>query len=331
VIGPPPAARSGSGPPPCARLRSFADTVCATNPPRLFYEDFWREFPTDDGAAIRTMFRALFGGLGLRKPIVLRSVFAHHHHPDRGGGDRWNADDAVRVSFSGEANHLDVDAHDLNLIMAPDDPARNVVAYISFAGNAHEAELWPLLAGRRHTVEPRRKFCVAVVSNFKGAVRCRFMMRLNQRKKIDSCGRWMNNVDFFPPANDEHGPDAYLQFLRQYKFMVCFENARRSHYLTEKLAYAYAAGCVPIYWGAPEAGAWLNPRAFVCLRDESDAGMEALIDRILDLDRNDAAYARTFAESLLPDGIPELMRLETIRAKIASTLRRSRPDAFAPG
>jgi hypothetical protein len=33
----------------------------------------------------------------------------------------------------------------------------------------------------------------------------------------------------------------------------------------------------------------------------------------------------------LPDGIPELMRLETIRAKIASTLRRSRPDAFAPG
>jgi hypothetical protein len=35
--------------------------------------------------------------------------------------------------------------------------------------------------------------------------------------------------------------------------MVCFENTCQSLYLTEKLANAYAAGCVPIYWGAPEA------------------------------------------------------------------------------
>jgi hypothetical protein len=273
------------------------------------------------------MFRALFGGLGLCKPVLIRSVFSHHHP---GGGEAAGPDsgEAVRVAFSGEADHLDVDAHDLNLIMAPDDPGRNVVAYVNFAANAHEADLWPRLAGGR-TLHPGKKFCVAVVSNFKGDVRCRFMMRLNQRKKIDSCGAWMNNVGFFPPSNDQHGPDAYFRFLQQYKFMVCFENAKRSHYLTEKLANAYAAGCVPVYWGAAEAREWLNPRAFVCLEDESDVGMDALIDRILEIDRNDAAYAAMFAEPLLPAGIPDVMRLETIRAKIARTLRRSRPDAFA--
>ena len=141
----------------------------------------------------------------------------------------------------------------------------------------------------------------------------------------------MNNVGFFPPANDEHDPDAYFRFLQQYTFMVCFENAKRSQYLTEKLANAYAAGCVPIYWGAPEAGEWLNPRAFIRLQDESAAGMEALIDRILEIDRDDDAYAAMFAEPLLPAGIPALMRLETIRGKIERTLRRSRPDAFVAG
>jgi hypothetical protein len=329
VIGPPPEPRAGPGNPPCSRLRSFAEAVCATDSPRIVYRDFWRGFPTDDGAAIRTMFRALFGGLGLRKPVLIRSVFSHHHHHRQDGGAP-GVDEMIRVSFSGEAEHLHVDAHDLNLIMAPDDPATRVVAYVNFAANAHEADLWPRLAGGR-TLDRGKKFCVAVVSNFNGDVRSRFMMRLNQRKKIDSCGAWMNNVGFFPPGNDAQSPDAYFEFLRQYKFMVCFENAKRTHYLTEKLANAYAAGCVPVYWGAPEARQWLNPRAFVCLEDESDAGMDALIDRVLELDRDDAAYAALFAEPLLPDGIPELMRLETMRAKIAATLRRSRPDAFEIG
>jgi hypothetical protein len=150
------------------------------------------------------------------------------------------------------------------------------------------------------------------------------MIRLNQRAKIESCGRWMNNVGFLAPGGDDFFP-----FLRQYKFMVCFENAKQSHYMTEKLANAYAAGCVPVYWGAPEAHQWLNPHAFLRLEDESDAGMDALIDRMIALDRDDRAYAALFAEPLLLDGIPEVMRLETLRDKVARTLRRSRPDAFA--
>jgi hypothetical protein len=313
------------GPPPEA-LRLFAEAVCAQDPPRLSYIDFWRGFPAhDDGSSIRTMFRALFGGIGLRKPVVIRSVFPHHHPP--ADGAVWAGDRVVRVAFSGEAHHLDVGIHDLNLIMAPDDPATNVVAYVNLAANAHEAGLWPLLSAPR-PLRPGRKFCVAVISNVDGQVRARFIHRLNQRKPIDSCGRAMNNVGFLAPADERDFGDRYLPFLQRYKFMVCFENTKATHYLTEKLANAYAAGCVPVYWGAPEARAWFNPRAFLCLEDESDDGMDALIDRMLEIDRDDRAYRELFAQPLLPAGIPEVMRLETLRAKIASTLRRSRPDAF---
>jgi len=138
----------------------------------------------------------------------------------------------------------------------------------------------------------------------------------------------MNTTGFVAPRDGSAFGQRYYPFLQQYKFMVCFENQQRSHYLTEKLAHAYAAGCVPVYWGAPEASHWLNPKAFLSLADESDAAMDALIDRMCALDADDTAYAALFAEPLIAGEIPTLMRIEELRAKVAATLRRTRPDAF---
>jgi hypothetical protein len=312
--------------PPCPELRAFADRVCAGGIPLLRYLDFWKEFPEDDQASIRTMFRALFGGLGLKKPVAIWSVFPHHQRPPD-DEVALRGDGYVHVAFSGEPHVLDVTRHDLNLVMAPDAAETNVVAYIGFAALAHEFGLWPLLAGRG-PARPDRKFCVAVVSNHEGAARARFLQRLHGRRAIHSCGRWMNTTGFLAPRDVATFGDRYYPFLAQYKFMVCFENTQRSHYLTEKLANAYAAGCVPVYYGAPEALAWLNERAFLSLEEDSDDAADALIDRMLALDADDAAYAAVFREPLLADGVPDFMRLETIRNKVETVLRRRRPDAF---
>jgi alpha(1,3/1,4) fucosyltransferase len=138
----------------------------------------------------------------------------------------------------------------------------------------------------------------------------------------------MNTTGFIAPRDEHDFGDRYYPFLQQYKFMICFENCKQSHYLTEKLANAYAAGCVPVYWGAPEARQWFNPNAFLTLEDESEAAMDALIDRMLELDMDDEAYSEVFRQPLLVDEIPPLMRLESMRERVAETLRRSRPDAF---
>ena len=47
------------------------------------------------------------------------------------------------------------------------------------------------------------------------------------------------------------GYDEYIKILAQYKFMICFENKFRPHYLTEKLFNAFYAGVLPISWGDP--------------------------------------------------------------------------------
>jgi hypothetical protein len=90
-----------------------------------------------------------------------------------------------------------------------------------------------------------RKFCSFVVSNGNSKLRNDFFIRLSKYKRVDSAGRHYNNVGF--AASDK------IEFLRNYKFNICFENdAHRGyneHYTTEKLPQAMQANTIGIYSG----------------------------------------------------------------------------------
>jgi len=49
------------------------------------------------------------------------------------------------------------------------------------------------------------------------------------------------------------GDMSKLAFLRDHTYNLCFENQLADGYVTEKLLHAKLAGCVPLYWGPPEA------------------------------------------------------------------------------
>ena len=91
----------------------------------------------------------------------------------------------------------------------------------------------------------REKFCGIVVSNdgwgLMDMLRTDFFHILNSYKQVDSGGRWNNNIG--GPVTDK------IAWLKNYKFNICFENSSYPGYLTEKLFDAFAAGCIPIYWG----------------------------------------------------------------------------------
>jgi hypothetical protein len=58
--------------------------------------------------------------------------------------------------------------------------------------------------------------------------------------------------------------DSKLSVLSQFKFSVCYENARDiSGYITEKIFDSLAAGCIPIYWGAPNVLDYIPEACFV--------------------------------------------------------------------
>ena len=93
----------------------------------------------------------------------------------------------------------------------------------------------------------KSKFCCFVVSNTVGDLasrRSEVFARINAYQKVDSAGSVLNNTGYLAPR----GPD-FLDWIAQYKFMICLENSKTSGYITEKALQASLAGTVPIYDG----------------------------------------------------------------------------------
>lgn len=62
-----------------------------------------------------------------------------------------------------------------------------------------------------------------------------------------------------------------LETFKRYKFSICFENAHSiPGYITEKIFDSLAAGCVPVYWGAPNITNFVSVNCFIDYRNFQD-------------------------------------------------------------
>jgi len=85
--------------------------------------------------------------------------------------------------------------------------------------------------------------------------------------------------------------------LREYKFAICFENTSFPGYITEKLFDCFFAGCIPIYYGAPDIAEHVPANAFIDFRNFQN--YEQLEKYILTMSAEDAArYLQAAAEFL---------------------------------
>ena len=58
------------------------------------------------------------------------------------------------------------------------------------------------------------------------------------------------------------------EVLQKYKFSICYENAKDvPGYITEKIFDCFFAGCVPVYWGAPNVTDYIPSDTFIDRRE----------------------------------------------------------------
>ncbi|MFZ1037103.1 MAG: glycosyltransferase family 10 [Smithella sp.] len=127
----------------------------------------------------------------------------------------------------------------------------------------------------------KTKFCNMVVSNARRDKKCEeFFLKLSKYKKVDSGGRYLNNIG-------RHVPDK-LNFIKDYKFTMSFENASYPGYTTEKIIDPMFVRSIPIYWGNPKIATEFNPESFINLHDY--ASFDEAIRRIIQIDQNDELY-----------------------------------------
>ncbi len=131
-----------------------------------------------------------------------------------------------------------------------------------------------------------RKFCNFIVSNGGCPERNSFFEKLSEYKKVDSGGRFMNNIGY--PVDNK------LEFQSGYKFSIAFENnAYRpgyEWYITEKVMEPMKVNSIPIYKGGSEIKSDFNTKSIINCHDFKD--LDAVIDYIVYLDNNDKQYLR---------------------------------------
>ena len=136
-----------------------------------------------------------------------------------------------------------------------------------------------------------KKFCAFVVSNGSGKERNKFFHKLSEYKKVDSGGRLFNNIGGRVQNKKE--------FLKKYKFSICFENSKTQGYISEKLSDAFEAGTIPIYYGDDTILELLNNKSYIHIRDESE--FDEKIELIKKIDQNDTLYEQMIKEKIVID------------------------------
>lgn len=65
-----------------------------------------------------------------------------------------------------------------------------------------------------------------------------------------------------------HSGEEKISTLERYRFCICFENTTGLQgYITEKIFSCFAAGCIPVYWGADNIESYIPKSCFIDYRD----------------------------------------------------------------
>jgi hypothetical protein len=190
---------------------------------------------------------------------------------------------------------------------------------------------WPIWAAWNinKLVEPKvpemflqkKKFACMVVSNADAPERVRFFQKLSKYKKVDSGGRHLNNIGG-PVANK-------MDFIKDYKFVLSFENSSYPGYTTEKLIEPMLVNTIPVYWGNEVVGKDFNTKSFVHVNQY--ASFEEAIEEIIELDKDEERYLKLVKQPwFLNNQIPNEMSGESLELFfdfIIDDIKRKTPAA----
>ncbi len=247
---------------------------------RVGFVDFWKSYKPQEEFIFQALSRHFNVIIDNKKPdFLFYSCFGFEH---------LKYDKVVRICYYGENLVPNFNICDYSLSFLRD----------SISGRNH----WTPQAIRYDGVEPPpvsdslfdRRFCNFVYSQDslgKGAkYRKEVCLELMKYRHVDCPGKVLHNMDSDElssrTSRDWH--TSKIDFLKQYKFTLAFENSSADGYMTEKLLDPLIAGSVPIYWGSEGNIAPFNKECMICASDYPT--MEALLERIIEVDTNEELY-----------------------------------------
>lgn len=241
---------------------------------KINFVDFWPGFDKVDNDFYRILNERYEVEISNNPDYIFYSVFGFEH-------TRYNC---IRIFYTGECIAPDFNICDYAIgfdkIIFEDRYIR-VPLYRLFHYKADFEKALNKHLICNEEIKNKKAFCNFVYSNCSAQKqREDFFNLLNSYKRVDSGGRYLNNIG--GPIADKY------EFQKQYKFSIAFENCCYKGYTTEKLVQAFAAQTVPIYFGNPDISTEFNSQAFINVHDFSS--MEEVIKKIEEIDSNDELF-----------------------------------------
>jgi hypothetical protein len=191
-----------------------------------------------------------------------------------------------KIHYSGES--MSNNCSDYDIVLKSEITKNNIVDLPLFVAYIYTNNFLNKLINRNLVTQIPSKFCCFIVSSPNYQIRNNMFNELNKYKKVDSLGHHNNNVGFYLQYG--YWTQEYRDFIKQYKFIICFENTKINTYITEKIVNPMLAGIIPIYWGTHHIKNVFNQDSFLLLENESNDDFNNLIEKIKELDQDDNKY-----------------------------------------
>jgi hypothetical protein len=263
---------------------------------KVGFVDFWEEF-YQDNFLLRLLQQHFPVELSDDPDFLIYSVYSGNHVNYS----------CAKILYTAENVLPDYSLCDYSIGFNYDDSNPRHLRYplYLFYGDIHN--LVRKEAIRYEDVQHKNKFCSFVVSNMSAKERISFFQKLQSVKHVDSAGKAFNNM-----------PDGWrvpfrgkIDFLKNYRFNIAFENSASPGYVTEKIFEPMEAMSIPIYWGDPLIFRDFNRRSFVHVRDYAD--YDAVIRHIMELENNMALYLAKVNEPYLPyNTVPARLKVDAL-------------------
>ena len=216
-------------------------------------------------------------------------------------GNKIISPDVIRILYTGENIRPNLTDYDYNIGFdhCTDERYLRWPLYFLY----HHSYIRALSEYRRFDIDSfmQRSFASRVVSKDKAHFREEFFEALNKRRYVASGGKLKNNLSGLLPVKDKNG------FIKKYKFNLAFENASYPGYATEKIIQAFAAGCIPVYWGDPSIDEQFNNKTFINVRSEDS--VEQIIEKIIYISERSEEIEKMFIQAPVINTVKPLKQL----------------------
>jgi len=282
----------------------------------VVFSDMWESFSTS-----YNFFTLLLNEAG-KTMTPPRSVVGHHVRDWKGSekpdlvvlgpfGDSWKQFDksVPKVHFTGEntrpifAEGVDFNLGFDHLKGVPFEKYMRFPLWMTYINwfcadidKLRNPKPVPLELCVRNCFPTKKKFCAFVVTNNRNPVRNSAFKWLSEYKHVDSGGKMYNNIGNAlesPFGGGGGGEITKVKFYRDYKFCFSYENSSHPGYSTEKFFHAKISGCVPIYWGDPEAQTDFDMEGAIDARNINTAA--ELREAVRRVDMDDELYQQKAA------------------------------------